>query len=294
MWGFRRACAVAAIATAGCGGLTATDANREGDATSGDEGAPDAPSSFDAGATTGIDSTAPPDVATSADAPAPTDTGEGGSEDATDEPSALDSGGASGDASADAPPPSDGAPADAAGLVDVADTGADGPRVTCIDQCAIGDQQCVYPFSGYKGCTTAADGGVTCPWGGMPAIETCVQGNDGCTVWATPSGSACSGLLGCCLVCHQWSCFDGGPIGGVGQACNNDTDCLSNACSTITHECIASQCSDGRQDGSETDVDCGGSCCTTGSFGCCGPGEHCLTNFDCVANHACTEQFVCQ
>jgi hypothetical protein len=42
-------------------------------------------------------------------------------------------------------------------------------------------------------------------------------------------------------------------------------------------------CSDGVQDGDETDTDCGGANCTA-----CADGKHCLVNADCVSNNCAT------
>jgi hypothetical protein len=48
-------------------------------------------------------------------------------------------------------------------------------------------------------------------------------------------------------------------------------------------ECIGSPCSDHRQNGLETDVDCGGAnVCPR-----CQPGKHCVMNGDCQLGHTC-------
>ncbi len=68
-----------------------------------------------------------------------------------------------------------------------------------------------------------------------------------------------------------------------------DSDCSSNACDAQSLTCVSSQCADHRQDGSETDVDCGGSSCTF-----CAVGKKCLVNFDCQSGHICNASKVCQ
>jgi hypothetical protein len=79
------------------------------------------------------------------------------------------------------------------------------------------------------------------------------------------------------------------PNGGL---CRLDTDCVSNACDLATHRCITDQCKDHRQDGAETDADCGGGVCPL-----CQIGQHCSSNFDCVPGSPCgfnTTGRVCQ
>jgi hypothetical protein len=76
----------------------------------------------------------------------------------------------------------------------------------------------------------------------------------------------------------------------IGQLCLVDADCSSNACSAITNTCVPSQCADARQDGAESDVDCGGPTCAP-----CSVGQKCNTNFDCMAPHFCSaSSHVCQ
>jgi hypothetical protein len=317
MWGFRRVCAagVVAVALVACGGLTQPAGEDEGDATAG-EGGSLGPSSFDSGSTRALDAAAPPDAGPSADAPssidAPpaADADAGVSADAGDDASSDDASGApsdalAGDAPPDAPSPSDGAPSDATGLPDVAD--ADARPHACDDACALGDKECNYPLT--RVCTATEDGGEVCQGQNTPAIQTCVQGDGGCTVWGPPSESACSPTLGCCvavvLQCLTVQCPDGGPFAGEwacyicpenpspvgknGDACDDDTDCQSNACSAFTHECVVSQCNDGRQDGYETDIDCGGASCNV-----CPVGAHCGSNYDCWSGHFCNPAYICQ
>src|SRR5581483_12242682 len=66
------------------------------------------------------------------------------------------------------------------------------------------------------------------------------------------------------------------PGCGLGLNCQTDVDCTSNACDGISLLCVSNPCSDHRQDGLETDIDCGGGTCST-----CVVGKKCLVNSDC-------------
>jgi len=57
-----------------------------------------------------------------------------------------------------------------------------------------------------------------------------------------------------------------------------DTDCLSQDCDATGH--CAPSCIDGIDDGTETDVDCGGPTCSP-----CGVGQHCAANADCATQN---------
>jgi hypothetical protein len=86
--------------------------------------------------------------------------------------------------------------------------------------------------------------------------------------------------------CGSAACTDvdcGGACGpcAVGKRCLVDGDCLSFACDAATTTCVANQCLDHRQDGDETDADCGGGTCRG-----CALGQACLLDEDC-ANQAC-------
>lgn len=80
--------------------------------------------------------------------------------------------------------------------------------------------------------------------------------------------------------------FDcGGPLCHpceLGGKCLADRDCLSAACDVVTQACIADQCADGRIDGQESDVDCGGEVCSS-----CALGKKCNSNLDCPSGHVC-------
>jgi hypothetical protein len=84
----------------------------------------------------------------------------------------------------------------------------------------------------------------------------------------------------------------GGICGGceLGQACLLDQDCRSQACDTLSHQCVSDQCADHRTDGAESGVDCGGGLCPS-----CAVGQACKNNLDCQAGHVCLGQMkVCQ
>jgi hypothetical protein len=83
----------------------------------------------------------------------------------------------------------------------------------------------------------------------------------------------------------------GGTCGGcaTGQVCQVGSDCANKLCNTGKMMCVASTCDDGAQDGTETDVDCGGSCtakCKVGQ-GCMAAGD-CVSPSTCDGTHHCT------
>jgi hypothetical protein len=71
------------------------------------------------------------------------------------------------------------------------------------------------------------------------------------------------------------------------KKCRVDGDCTSNACDGTSLLCVANQCADHREDGLESDVDCGGLCAK------CAVGKGCNTSGDCTAGHTCSAH-VCQ
>jgi hypothetical protein len=87
------------------------------------------------------------------------------------------------------------------------------------------------------------------------------------------AGTACTDNGG--LVCNG----SGSCVGvGLGQTCSVDSNCLSNACDATTLKCVANQCADHRQDGTETDADCGGNSCPA-----CATSKKCLGDNDCTS-----------
>jgi hypothetical protein len=62
------------------------------------------------------------------------------------------------------------------------------------------------------------------------------------------------------------------------KVCQKGADCMSGICNTGATPPVCISCKDGVKDGSETDVDCGGTCTTL-----CGLGQKCLSGADCTS-----------
>ncbi len=149
------------------------------------------------------------------------------------------------------------------------DVSPDGDDAACVDPCTLDETRC----SG-------------------ASVETCVI-VDGCPVFsvATPCDH------GVCSegVCQDPTCDDGVRNGvetdvdcggsdcdgcDAGETCGATDDCAGDlVCTEFTDgfECAAVDCSDGVQNGDETDVDCGGSC------GGCDGGQRCGDVDDCAS-----------
>ena len=110
-------------------------------------------------------------------------------------------------------------------------------------------------------CTTADD----CPGSdGQCGQRSCT--NSTCAIAAEPAGTACSEGGG--AVCDgQGSCVE----------CVVDGDCGAGICQQ--NACVSQTCTNGSQDGDESDLDCGGSCAP------CANGLHCGEPSDCASNH---------
>ena len=69
------------------------------------------------------------------------------------------------------------------------------------------------------------------------------------------------------------------PSCSPGKQCALNTDCTSGVCDTaeVPPVCRAATCTDGLNNGDETDVDCGGTC------GRCVDGKSCATHTDCIS-----------
>jgi hypothetical protein len=151
----------------------------------------------------------------------------------------------------------------------------------CVDQvCTGGICQAPSCTDGVQnGQETAVDcGGPTCP--------ACVNG-DGCKKASDCQSLSCQGDL-----CVAATCTDGiqdqdetdVDCGGLhcnpcadGKHCKVTADCVDKVCSGSPTVCQAPTCTDGVQNGTETDIDCGGTMCQP-----CNIGEKCVTADDCV------------
>jgi hypothetical protein len=165
-----------------------------------------------------------------------------------------------------------------------------GRCVQCVLQsdCAAGlycqrDHSC-----GTTPCTDVACGGgcMPCALGGR-----CLANNDCSSGVCDTDALACSSDR--CKDHHRdgnetdVDCGGGGGCPGcpVGEGCNNYWDCASGFCDGVMHLCVtaAEGCMDHEIDGSETDVDCGGSAC-----GPCGSGKFCKSSSDCQSGLHCS------
>jgi hypothetical protein len=74
------------------------------------------------------------------------------------------------------------------------------------------------------------------------------------------------------------------PPCGSGRRCAVNADCISGLCAAgvCSSNAPPTMCSDGRRDGSETDVDCGGSTCAP-----CSAGRICVVASDCANGLVC-------
>jgi hypothetical protein len=239
----------------------------------------------------------------------------GGRDAATEDSGAPDSGlavvpDAAPDTVPDAIPDStpDSAPAPDSAPDSSPDSPADGPEsgVTPIGQPCTTDSDCVASACDSLISTCVAsqcddhrlDGAETDVDCGGPACPVCASGQL-CDVDDDCATFACDALMHVCITdacqdhrtdyaetdvdCGGGTC----PACALGEGCFAPSDCGSDICDALMHVCISNQCEDHVQDGSETDVDCGGSCCINGAMGCCGVGKHCVSNFDCMSGYPC-------
>jgi hypothetical protein len=148
----------------------------------------------------------------------------------------------------------------------------------CMDRCA-------------DGVKDGAEPDIDC--GGSCAVKcgngkACFSDTDCSTGFCHPTGHACA----------MPSCSDGARNGGEtdvdcggpcvakcgpGKSCFADGDCASAHCYVAgggagSATCHADLCSDGAQDGGESDIDCGGSCGAK-----CAVGQSCLAAVDCAS-----------
>jgi len=136
--------------------------------------------------------------------------------------------------------------------------------------------------------------GAVCTQGTSCQSNICAQGVC-CATTCTGPCQTCAGVTGACSllpVGSQGQCASGSACTsngtcqavqlGLGLACTANSQCSSNACDGLSLTCVGSQCADHRQDGAETDVDCGGPVCSAR----CAAGLKCQVNSDC-ATQAC-------
>ncbi|HEY8515334.1 MAG TPA: hypothetical protein VIS07_07465 [Candidatus Binatia bacterium] len=162
------------------------------------------------------------------------------------------------------------------GVANGAETDVDCGGGSC-PGCATGEQCFLSTDCATGGCSggvcqPTCTSGAECPSGvcedGFCRVANCADGVKN----GSESGIDCGGSSPFCVRCAD------------GQTCNTASDCASGICSGGV--CQAPSCSDGLQNGSETDVDCGGSCppcaltkkCTVGSdcaSGVCGQNARC-------------------
>jgi hypothetical protein len=111
--------------------------------------------------------------------------------------------------------------------------------------------------------TAMCDGAGTC-------VE-CLHSTD------CPQGLFCDARHSCGSVqCTDLDCGGACAPCDLGKHCLVDSDCRSFACDAATTTCVQDQCSDDRQDGNETDADCGGGACAP-----CELGQSCVLDEDC-------------
>ncbi|MFO0725019.1 MAG: MopE-related protein [Myxococcota bacterium] len=131
-------------------------------------------------------------------------------------------------------------------------------------------------------CSSAEAGSLRCRGSN---IEFCSGGGTWTTSVACGSGRTCSADSGAPACAEAMSGCASRHACTDGAACALPADCASGVCGA-SGVCIAATCGNGRQDGTETGVDCGGSC--PRCFGeTCSEAKNCLSN-DCTMGH-CSE-----
>jgi hypothetical protein len=149
-----------------------------------------------------------------------------------------------------------------------------GKTIDCSGSCASPKvcfkDNCCTPVCPAKACGTSADdscgGKIDCT-GKCSGTDVCYQ--DQC---CTPQG--CNGRCGSQTDCGQT--LDCGACDG--SPCVKDTDCANKVC----FGGVCTLCHDGKMDGAETDVDCGGPTCAQ-----CAKGMKCKVATDCATGTVC-------
>ena len=136
---------------------------------------------------------------------------------------------------------------------------------TCNESGAVGTE----PLRRGASCMLDFGGGGKCD--GKGACVACLVTAD------CPLGQTCTAHQACIgTPCSELNCGGACPA-CAGKKCSVDSDCASHSCDPATLLCVAAQqCAHGRQDGNETDTDCGGGICPG-----CGAGHGCLRDADC-------------
>ncbi len=153
----------------------------------------------------------------------------------------------------------------------------------CFDHAKDGsetDVDCGDPLAGCTGCAV----GKMCEVDGDCASQACDAISSTCA--QTQCVDHRQDGLETAVDCGGGVC----PECALAQGCRVDDDRMSAACDLVSFVCVQDQCSDHRQDGVETDIDCGGSVCVPR----CQPTQGCNGNVDCAPGHICNSSHVCQ
>jgi hypothetical protein len=198
-------------------------------------------------------------------------------------------------------------------ITDVDETGIDCGGSTC-PKCQVGmrsssDLGCISGYRDDEFCVagtcrdrvlSAGESGIDC--GGSSTCRRCFAG-EGCAVKADCASEApiCDPTT---KLCSQPMCMDtfknvdetdvdcGGSCSGCAEtkACLQTSDCATGLeCEPTGKTCVTPTCTDTWKNGSETDVDCGGSCTTK-----CAENKTCQNDSDCAtAAPVCDSTHVC-
>ena len=102
-------------------------------------------------------------------------------------------------------------------------------------------------------------------------------------------GGPCAKVLIPKDACSKYgACGEDVALCGYDQKCLLHSECKSGNCDPQTGKCGAQSCGDGKKNGSEPDVDCGGTCYTR-----CAKGKSCYSTKDCAAPLACNPKKKC-
>lgn len=104
------------------------------------------------------------------------------------------------------------------------------------------------------------------------AADCAAPGPETCLVAACASGTCGTAPADAATACPAGVCNGAGSC----VECLGDSDCATDVC--VANACYPASCRNMVKDGSETDVDCGGSTCPD-----CAQGKVCLTGGDCLS-----------